>query len=122
MLPDVETEDWGTSFRERGVLIRGTFDNQGSIRTDAQPGPAAAEACGSGFVELFLEVIEGAEGGIDCSGEIAGGFSATGRGENGPEEGVVGVSAAVIADNGTNRFRHGIEVFYEVFNGFGGEG
>ncbi len=122
MFPDIETEDGGTSFGEGGVLVRSAFDDEGAIGANAEPCPAAAEASGSGLVELFFEVVEGAEGGIDCSGEITRWFSTAARGEDGPEESVVGMSTTVVANDGTNIFGDGIEIFDEVFNGFGCEG
>ena len=121
VFPDVEAEDGSATFGERGVLVWGAFDDECAISADAEPCPDAAEAGGSGFIELFPEVIEGTECGIDCGGEFASGFSATAGGEDGPKEGVVGMSATVIANDGADVFGDCVEIFDEVFNGFGCE-
>ena len=70
VFPDVEAEDWGFAFGQRGVLVGGAFDGQLALVGD-EPGPAAAEPLGGGVVKQFLELLEAAEGGVDGRGDCA---------------------------------------------------
>lgn len=103
VLPDVHTEDGGAgafcdAFHERVILVGSGADAQGFVVVDAEPNPAAAEACDACGFEFGLEVGEGAEGFLDCFGELAYGLTAFAWAEDFPKEGVVPVSSAVIAD------------------------
>jgi hypothetical protein len=134
VLPDVDAEDGfsggGAGGGEDGfghdrvVLVGGGGDGEPPPFAvfDDEPGPAGAEAFGAGFGEFGFEIGEGAEGGVDGGEEVAGGFAAGAFGcEEGPEEGVVDVAAAVVADGGADVFGDGGEGFDEVFGGFVGE-
>ncbi len=132
VFPDVDAEDGfacgGAGGGEDGfghdgvVLVGGGGDGEFAVFDD-EPGPAGAEAFGAGFLEFGFEIGEGAEGGFDGVAESAGGFTGAGAfgGEEGPEEGVVHVAAAVVADGGADVFGNGGESFDEVFGGFVGE-
>jgi hypothetical protein len=77
---------------------------------DVEPGPAGAEARGAGFGEVFLELGEAAELGVDRRGELALGGAALARADHGPEEGVVAVAAGVVAHAAADGLGHLREV------------
>ena len=82
---------------ERVVLVRRAVTARPrAVRHE--PGPAGAEAGRAAGVELLLEGVEAAEGRVDRRGQVAGGRAAAARAHDLPEEGVVGVAAAVVAD------------------------
>ena len=123
MLPDVETDERGAAaatgrFTHDGaVLIRGAGHGESAVGLDDEPGPAGAEAGQGSIFESLLEGVEGAEGAVDRGGEIAGGGSARVGAENAPEKGMVGVTAAVVADRVADALRHGAEVGDQLVNG-----
>ena len=126
MLPDIETDnggatDAGNSFTHEGtVLIGSGADREGLVGFDVEPSPSRAEAADAGCGEFFFHRIEGAEGGIDGGGELGRRGRASGA-EDGPEEGVIGVSARVVAEGATNTFRHFAEIGDEFINAQSGE-
>jgi hypothetical protein len=65
-----------------------------------EPRPARAELADAGLLELGLEVREGAERRRDRRGQIAVGLAAAVRAHPLPEQRVVVVPAAVVADGG----------------------
>src|SRR4051794_7372258 len=76
VFPDVETQNWRAAdagrglAHERAVLIsRGT--NRQLAAIDDEPRPTAAESCGAGLRELFLEFFKTGEGAADCLGQVA---------------------------------------------------
>jgi hypothetical protein len=94
---------------QRAVLVGAAFHLQAAIAIAGQPGPAAAEAGLRGLAEGVLEGIEAAEITVDGRGQLIIGCTTVGA-EHGPEQAVVGVAAAVVADRAALRLGHGIEV------------
>lgn len=128
MFPDVAAEE-GFTFatgdrlaHEGIILVGGAGDFQLALGIFEQPDPAAAEASEAAGFELFLESGEGAEGGIDAVGQGAGGFTAGSGGHEVPEEGMVPMAAAIVADGSADGIGDGSEIGEEGFDGFGFEG
>lgn len=109
MFPDVQTKDRGSrlgddSLHEGVLLVGGGGDEKLAIGADAEPGPSGTETSGGGGVELSLHLIKAAEIAIDFGfdGTHRGDVSGSGLGHEGPEHGVVVVTAARVDDGGTN--------------------
>ena len=119
MLPDIAAEERGAgAVHQRIVLIRSGGDSELAVLDD-EPCPAAAEAGDTSLGEGFLEGIEGTEGRVDRGSEVTG-WSATGvRAHDVPEEGVVEVTTAVVADRATDGLRDIVDTLAEVFDGEG---
>ncbi|MFM1943105.1 MAG: hypothetical protein RI897_2087 [Verrucomicrobiota bacterium] len=122
MFPDIDAEDGGAfatgdGFTHEGVILVGGGSDGDLASGREQPDPAAAEAAGAGGFELGFEFIEGAEGCIDGIGQGAGGVSSGIGGEELPEERMVPVASAVVADCAADVFRHGGEVTDQGFEG-----
>ncbi|MEY3583960.1 MAG: hypothetical protein RJA48_1043, partial [Verrucomicrobiota bacterium] len=137
MFPDVEGEDRGAvhvgdALHEGAVLVRRGGYGEGLVGLDDEPGPTGTEAGGRSGLEGSLEALlafETAESLLDGFAEGADGFAATVRGDDVPEEGVVGVAAGVVADRGADGLRDLGEVGDEFVDvgrsgeaGFLGEG
>ena len=121
VLPDVDAEDRRVAVHQRAVLVRrGNHFELAALVLD-QPGPAAAEAARPGRREFFLERVEAAEGGFDVVAQFAGRFAAGVRAHDFPEEGMVRVTAAVVAHGGANVFGHGVEILDQILDRFRGE-
>src|SRR5690349_5859640 len=116
MFPDVASEQGfafsaGDGFaHDRIVLVGGGDDFEFAV-VDDEPGPTAAETAEARGFELFFEGVEAAEGGFDVVGEFSGGRAAGVWGENLPEEGMIGVTAAVVANGPTNVVGDSGEIF-----------
>lgn len=107
MFPDVQAKDWGTGVlddtgHEGILLILSGGDEKLTVRSDGEPGPAASEAGGGGGVELGLHFVEGTEVGVDLvlDGADGGGVARARTSHEGPEHGVVVVTAAGVNDRG----------------------
>ena len=103
MLPNVERED-GLAFNpgdglahEWAVLVRGRTDGELLVGRDVEPRPAGAKTGRTGLGEIFLELSETAELGLNGGRQRALRSSAFTGSHNGPEEGVVAVAAGVVA-------------------------
>src|SRR2546421_385727 len=72
VFPDVEADHGESAFHDGGILIGGGDDFEILAALD-EPGPAGAEAGGGGGGELFLELVEAAEGFVDRLGELTDG-------------------------------------------------
>jgi len=110
MLPDVAAEHRMLPVHDGTVLIRRAFDRDLPRFVAYQPRPAAPEPAQARFLELLLEGRETSEGRVDRRGEPALRFGGTARRHQLPEERVVVMPAAVVADRGPNRLRHFGEV------------
>src|SRR5829696_18882 len=97
VLPDVDADQRRLAGRERRVLVRRADDRQPAAVVD-QPGPAGAELVDAGLLDLRLEVVERAEGGVDRLAQGAVGLTAAVGAHRLPEQRVVVVAAAVVAD------------------------
>src|SRR3954471_24442102 len=97
VLPDVDPEQWRVAVHQWRVLVRGGRDREAGAVVD-QPGPAAAELRGPGGAELPLELPHGLEAGRYRLGQRAGRVATSVRRHDLPEQRVVRVPAAVVAD------------------------
>lgn len=88
---------------------------------EAEPGPAASKLAGGRFGKGLLKSGEVFEVVIDGLAQIVAWFGALVFPEARPKEGMVDVAAAVIADHGTNFFRHGVQICEQAFHGAVGE-
>src|ERR1039457_1615428 len=113
VLPNVVAEDGVETLAQRRVLIRGGDDLELAALAH-EPSPAGAELLGCGLIESLLEGVKVAEIFCDLGGDSAGGRAAdsgrAGRTHEVPECGVVGVAAAVVADNSANVFGNRVQV------------
>ena len=69
---------------------------------EIKPSPTRSEATEASGVDFFFQLIDIAEGGGDGFGEFADGFAVGVCGEEFPEESVIDMTAAVIADGWAN--------------------
>ena len=112
VLPHIDADDGfaleaGNRLAHEGaVLIGGRADRELLVMADDEPGPAGAETGRGGLGEVFLELGEAAEFGVDRRGEPALGRAALAGTENLPEERMVGVTARVVADAATDGVGH----------------
>ena len=106
MLPNIDAKDWLVAIHERAVLIRRGNDFELSTLVLDEPRPAAAETAHPGGCKFLFEVVEAAEGGFDVIGKLAFRLAACVRTHDLPEEGMVGVSTAVISHHSANIFRN----------------
>src|SRR4051812_9104879 len=97
VLPHVGAQQRRLAGRHRVVLVRRARHRQARAIVD-QPRPAGAELVHAGVLELGLEVGEGAERGVDRLRQRAVGLTAAVGGQPLPEQAVVVVAAAVVAD------------------------
>src|SRR5690606_35960942 len=89
MLPDVAGQQRGVAAGHRVAGADGAGQGQGTVGLLHQPAPAGAEGADGDLAELFLELVEGAEGGVDGVGQGAGGLATAVRAQAVPVEGVV---------------------------------
>src|SRR5690606_14587349 len=106
------------AFGQRGVLIGGAFDLQ-LPTIDGQPGPSTSKpGCGS-VGKIGLELFKSAQLGIDRGSEFSSRFSASIGLENRPEQGVIPVSAAVISNGSSDRFRDSSQILHQIADRLG---
>ncbi len=105
MLPDIKAEDRLAAIaaaelraHARVVLISRGANTERAVLLPAKPRPAGAEARGRRFSEFRFEIIKRAELLFDRRREIARRLLATARSDGFPEQRVVRVTAAVVAD------------------------
>ena len=122
VLPDVDTNDGfalgtGDGLAHEGRVLIGGGDDLELLRgSDDEPGPATAKTSEAGGFELGLEFVKAAELLVDGLGEGSGGGSAFIGTKEFPEEGMVGMTAAIVAYGATDGFRHGSEIGDEGFD------
>src|SRR5258708_3651017 len=109
MLPDGGTQPPHLAVHQRGVLIWRRDDREAGPVPD-QPRPAPAEPLDATVVYRGLELIGIAGGLLDFGLEVAVGIAAPVRLHDLPEEGVVRVAAAVVANRGALVLRNQVEV------------
>src|SRR4051812_32904023 len=95
VLPDVDAQQRHQAVAQGRVLVRGARDLHARAVVH-EPGPAAAEAVHAGLLELVLEAVEVAAGLLDRRRQVALRLAAAVGAHDLPEEGVVGVPAAVV--------------------------
>ena len=120
MFPDVQTENSLAAARKqiRSVLIRSGVDGKFPVADD-QPGPTGAKAAQAGSGKFLLKSGKGTKRRIDRRRKTPLGLSATALFHERPEERVVPVAAAVVADGVANIFWDGIEAFEQIVDGLG---
>src|SRR5207244_10799578 len=84
---------------------------------DDQPGPSGTKAAQTGSSKLLLKSGKGTKRRIDRGRKIPLGLSATALLHQRPEERVIPVAAAVVADGVANIFWDGIEAFEQIVDG-----
>ena len=83
-----------------------------------KPCPSAAKPPDRRRFEFFLEGIEAAECAFDVVRQFPGRHAAGFRGQKLPEQGMVGVAAAVVANGAADVRRDRIQVADELLDGF----
>ncbi len=126
MLPDIDAQqglafDAGDALAHEGIVLVGGGDDFQFAAIEDEPGPTGAEPAETCGFELLLEGIEGTKGAGDGGGEFACGRAALAGGEEVPEEGVVPVTATVVADGAADGLGDGGEIGDEGLDGFGFE-
>src|SRR5262245_52660952 len=77
MFPNVEAEDRliaaaaSSGSHDRAILVRGAFNDELARLVDGEPSPAAAEARGSSFGEVFFEMVPAHQVFLNGFGEFA---------------------------------------------------
>ena len=102
MLPDVAGQKRGLAMAHGGVGVGGLGDLDGPLLGD-EPGPAAAELGDAGVLELFLELVERAERGVDGGRDIVRGLAAAARFHAVPVKRVVPDLRGVVEHAGLRR-------------------
>src|SRR5688572_24023485 len=115
VLPDIETEDRDLAFHHRRILIGGAGDAETATRLDDEPRPTATKTAGRSGLELRLEVVEAAKRGIDGGRKVTGGHAFGVRPHDVPEQVVIQITAAVIADSVADAFRQAVQVLHQPF-------
>src|SRR6266566_2068755 len=115
MLPHVVTQDRIETVRQGVILVGGGNDSE-AIATQNKPGPAGAKALHASIIECSLERIERAKLGIDRLCQITARLTAPVGGHALPEQGMIEMAAAVIADGRTNILRKLVKTTYDLFN------
>src|SRR6185436_20423937 len=95
MLPNIQTNHSDRAFHNRRILISAGNNINLSAAFD-QPGPARPKPRGSRSRELLLESGEPAERAVDRRGKLPDGLASRARTNDGPEQGVVAVTAAIV--------------------------
>ncbi len=117
MLPHVQAHDRRQAVHQGRVLVGSGRHHQLAEPGHGEPRPAGPEARRRRLLEAFLEAVEGTELGVDGLGQVAIGAAAAAGRQQGPEQGVVGVAAAVVADRGPDLLRHAGQVAQQVLDG-----
>src|SRR5208337_3453317 len=97
VFPDVNAQYRLASCQKRRVLIRRGIDCQLAL-LHQQPGPSGAESPQARGLELVLKPGEGTEACVDGCAQIALGLATAALLHQLPEERMVPVAAAVVAD------------------------
>src|SRR5439155_8757289 len=118
--PDVQTKNSFSATRKqvRSVLIRSRVDGKFPV-ADNQPGPTGAKAAQASSGKFLLKSGKRAKRRIDRRRKIPLGLSATALFHERPEEHVVPVAAAVVADGVANILRDRVEAFEQIVDGLG---
>ena len=117
MLPNVQAEERSLTFHDRAVLVWCAGYCQFAIFNN-EPSPAAAKTGCSRFCEIFFEFIEAAELAVDGISQCASRLSAAVWSDNFPEQGVVSMAAAVVANRCADAFRYSVKVSDQILKGF----
>ena len=124
VFPNVGTEErrafaTGDGFaHKRIVLVRRGNDFQfATVRHE--PDPAAAEATETSGFKLSFEFIKAAEGRRDVRREFARGRATGVRRKAVPEERMIPMTTAVVANGAAHSIGHNAQIFDELFERFG---
>jgi hypothetical protein len=108
VLPDVDAEQRHVVLHQRTVLVRRRVQREAGAVPD-EPRPARAEPLDAVVVHRRLQLVGVAPEVVDRGGEVSRRLSASTWLHDLPEERMVRVPAAVVADRGLLVFGHGVE-------------
>ena len=97
VFPDVESQQWGPTFHQGAILIRGAFNNQLSL-VIGEPRPTTPKSSGRRRTDFFFQCRKASKGAVDRSGQFASRFGTGMRSQNRPEQGMVCMATRVVAD------------------------
>ena len=117
MLPHVAAQDRIPPRHDRGVLVGRAVDREGAPLVHDEPAPPAPESSDARLGELLLELVEATERLGERRGEPALRRLRPTGSHHFPEGGVIGVSAAVVADRSSNRLGQGLQVGQQLLDG-----
>src|SRR5271170_3912826 len=106
VFPNVEAEQRRFARAQRRVLIWSRLNLQ-RVAIQNQPSPAAAELSERDLGKFFLERVETVEAGVNRFRQLTSRFAAAVFFHHLPEDRMVVMTAAVIADGGADAFRNG---------------
>lgn len=121
VFPHVDSEERSASGGKWTVLVGRCFDFEFAV-TQGQPGPTATEHFQGDGLKFLLQSVLGSKGAFDGFCEGTGGSVSLLLAETLPQQAMVIMPAAMIADIVADRLRDGIEVFKEILNGPRGDG
>src|SRR5690606_6158010 len=98
VFPDVAGQQRGVTAGHRVACANGAGQGQGAVRLLHQPAPAGTEGADGNLAELFLELVEGAEGSVDGVGQRASRLTTTVGLHAVPIEGVVPHLGGIVED------------------------
>ena len=116
MLPHIDAKEWrsrtscNSSAHHRRILICSARNGKRSIRSRNQPRPSASKALYARFGHRSLQGIHGAKSSVDCCEQITGWFLCAARCQDIPEQIMVCMSAAIVANGSTDCIRNICEV------------
>src|SRR5690606_18929870 len=97
--PDVAGQQRGVAAGQRAAGADGAGQGQGTVSFLHQPAPAGTEGANRSLGELFLELVEGTESGVDGVSQGTGRLAATVCRQAVPVEGGVPDLSGVVEDN-----------------------
>src|SRR5690606_6910084 len=98
VFPNVAGQQRSVAAGHRVACADGAGQSQGTVGLLHQPAPAGTEGTDGNLAELFRELIEGTEGGVDGISQSAGGLTTTVGLHAVPVEGVVPHLGGVVED------------------------
>jgi len=113
MLPQIQSKNRLLAFGQGAVLVGGGHDLKRAA-VPHQPGPPAAEKQGGRRGKVALEAPEITPTILDGGGNTALRWDILF--EEGPEKRMIGMAPSMIANGRSDVFRHGSEVFQQLFS------
>src|SRR3990167_8896920 len=111
VFPYVAGQQRGVAAGQRAAGTDGAGQGQGTVGLLHQPAPAGTEGADGNLAELFLELVEGTEGGVDRVSQGTGRLATGVGGQAVPVEGVIPDLGSVVEDAA----RGGLD---DLFQGF----
>src|SRR5690606_38698288 len=103
---------------DRAVLVRQAVYLQLLVSANREPCPAAAEASCASLGEVFLELVKAAKLVVDGICQSTSRCAAAIRSDSFPEQGVVRVTAAIVANCAADSLRYTAQVSDQIFDRF----